>query len=43
LRTNQDADLEQRQRGEWPELGEAIDELVRVQDKRDDGTRRPLF
>jgi hypothetical protein len=43
LRVHQDADLELRQRAEWPALWEAIDELVRAQDKRDRERRRPLF
>jgi hypothetical protein len=43
LRVNQDADLELRQRAEWPALWEAIDELVRVQDVRDVRKRRSLF
>jgi hypothetical protein len=43
LRVNGDADLELRHRAEWPVLWEAIDELVRVQDKRDERERRPLF
>ncbi len=43
LRLQHDADLELRHRAEWPELWEAIDELVRVQDVRDERERRPLF
>lgn len=43
LRIHHDADLELRQRAEWPALWEAIDELVRVQDKRDERERLPLF
>jgi hypothetical protein len=43
LRVHHDADLELRHRAEWPEIWEAIDALVRVQDKRDERMRRPLF
>jgi hypothetical protein len=43
LRVHAEADLELRHRAEWPVLWEAIDELVRVQDRRDEATRRPLF
>lgn len=43
LRVHQDADLEVRHRAEWPALWQAVDELVRVQDMRDERERRPLF
>jgi hypothetical protein len=43
LRIQPDPDLELRHRGEWPARWEAVDELVRVQDQRDERERRPLF
>ena len=43
LRVHQDADVELRHRAEWPALVEAIDELIAVQDNRDERERRPLF
>lgn len=44
LRRAHDERLEARQRAEWPELWEAIDSLVEVQDQRDArAERRPLF